>query len=114
MKMFTHENEWPWGKTVCISIADGAALVEMSFENDNPGICYISGLSVVPSKRRNGLATILMKQCIDYCKKMNCVFRLDLNSVLEPFVMDFYHKLGFIDLREKDGYMGMYMLLNQK
>ncbi len=109
-KPMVHENRWTWGKTASIVIADGAAIVDMSFEDDNPGVCYISGLSVVPWKRRQGLATNLMEECEYYCIKRG-IFRIDLNSVQEPFVMDFYHKLGYTDIKENDGYMRMFKML---
>lgn len=108
--MTTHENKWPWGKTVTFIWSDGVATVDMSFEKNNPGVCYISGLSVVPERRRQGLGLCLMEECINYCQKQD-IFRIDLNSVTEPFVMDFYHKLGFQDLDENEGFMRMYKLL---
>lgn len=105
-----HENKWPWGKTVSIIIADGAAMVDMSFEDNDPGVCYLSGLSVVPEKRKQGLATNLVRECEFYCVKRG-IFRIDLNSVQEPFIMDFYHKLGFTDIKENDGFMRMYKII---
>ena len=112
-----HHNEWPWGRTVTIITQDGAGTVEMSFEKENPGVCYISSLSVLPHYRKQGLATNLMKECIDYCLTEELetrdvpIFRIDLNSVMEPFVLDFYHKLGFIDIKEDGGYMRMYKII---
>jgi hypothetical protein len=58
-----------------------------------------------------------MKECIDYCLTEELetrdvpIFRIDLNSVMEPFVLDFYHKLGFIDIKEDGGYMRMYKII---
>jgi GNAT superfamily N-acetyltransferase len=112
-----HHNEWPWGRTVTIITQDGAGTVEMSFDKKNPGVCYISSLSVLPHYRKQGLATYLMKECIDYCLTEELetrdvpIFRIDLNSVMEPFVLDFYHKLGFIDIKEGGGYMRMYKII---
>lgn len=89
----------------------------MSFDKDNPGVCYVSGLSVLPHYRRQGIGTYLVNQCIDYCltdhleNHDNPIFRMDLNSVMEPFVLDFYHKLGFHDIKEEGGYMRMYKIL---
>ena len=108
--MYQHSNRWPWGTTETVIIEGGAAMVEMMFEDDDIGVCYISGLTVVPSRRREGLATFMMKYCEEFCRKRD-IFRLDLNSVKEDFVMDFYHKLGFVDIREKNGYMKMYKIL---
>jgi ribosomal protein S18 acetylase RimI-like enzyme len=112
-----HHNEWPWGKTVTIITQDGAGIIEMSFEKDNPGVCYVSGLSVLPNYRKKGIATYLMNECINYCLTDNIenydnpIFRIDLNSVMEPFVLDFYHKLGFTDIKEGEGYMRMYKII---
>ena len=50
--MVVHENEWPWGKTVTLIYAVGEGTVDMSFEKNNPGVCYISGLSVIPEERK--------------------------------------------------------------
>ena len=112
-----HHNEWSWGRTVTIITQDGAGTIEMSFEKDNPGVCYVSGLSVLPTYRKQGIATYLMNECIDYCLTDNLethnnpIFRMDLNSVMEPFVLDFYHKLGFTDIKEDGGYMRMYKII---
>ena len=112
-----HHNEWPWGRTVTIITQDGAGTVEMSFGKDNPGVCYISNLSVLPHHRKQGLATYLIKECIDYCltdnleTRDNPIFRIDLDSVMNPFVLDFYHKLGFIDIKEDRGYIRMHKII---
>lgn len=112
-----HHNEWPWGKTVTIITQDGVGTIEMSFEKDNPGVCYVSGLSVLPTYRKQGIATYLMNECVDYClmdnleTRNNPIFRMDLNSVMEPFVLDFYHKLGFTDIKEDGEYMRMYKII---
>ena len=108
--MIEHINEWPWGKTITLIYADGQATVDMSFEKNNPGVCYLSGLSVIPEARRQGMASSLMQHCINYCRA-NDIFRIDINSVKEPFIMDFYHKLGFIDLDENEGFMRMYRMI---
>ena len=108
--MTLHSNRWPWGTTETLIIESGDGMVEMMFEDDNIGVCYISGLSVVPSRRREGLGTGMMKYCEEFCRTRD-IFRLDLNSVKEQFVMDFYHKLGFIDIKEENGYMKMYKIL---
>lgn len=108
--MTIHENEWPWGKTVTFIYSDGVGTVDMSFEKNNPGVCYLSGLSVIPEHRRKGLALVLMEECINYCQKQN-IFRIDLNSVQEDWLMNFYHKLGFCDIEENEGFMRMYKML---
>lgn len=110
MKSYCYENEWPWGKSVHKIIADGAASVDISFDKDDPGVAWISDLRVAPEERRNGYATELMNWAIKYCKGNN-IFKINLHSVQESFIMNFYHKLGFKDIKEEDGFMKMYKIL---
>lgn len=60
MNFIAHENEWNWGQSIHLVSTNGVACVTMSFESDNPGVCYLSGLSVIPEYRRQGYATALM------------------------------------------------------
>lgn len=113
MKFIWHHNTWPWGRTVRIISADGMAIVEMSFENDNAGVCFLSGLSVAEPQRRKGIATHLMFACESYCRA-NGMFRIDLNSVLTDWVQDFYKKCGFVPIKEEGGFMRMYKLLYEE
>lgn len=108
-----HENVWQWGKTITLVGDDGKAIVKMSFENDDPGVCFISDLSVVPDVRRQGLATQLMRVCERICSDMG-IFRLDLDSVLVDWVQDFYKKLGYVRIREENGLLHMYKLLKKE
>ena len=110
MKLVWHHNTWHWGKTIRIITAGGGAIVEMSFENTNPGVCFISGLSVIPPKRKQGVAKHLMLSCESFCRD-NGIFRIDLNSTLVDWVQEFYKKCGYTPLKEEDGFMQMYKLL---
>ena len=113
MKLIWHHNTWPWGKTVRIIKSDGGAIVEMSFEDNNPGVCYLSGLSVIEPLRRRGIATHLMLACESYCREQG-IFRIDLNSVLTSWVQDFYKKCGYTPIKEESGFMQMYKILNSR
>lgn len=108
--MVIHTNTWSWGETVLLVGFDGLGVVELYFEKKDPYVAYLSGLSVVPEARRKGYATILMQCAEDICRNRD-VFRIDLRAVKEQFVMDFYHKLGFVDIEEEEGLMGMYKTL---
>jgi GNAT superfamily N-acetyltransferase len=110
MRLIWHHNTWPWGKTVRIVTSDGSAIVEMSFEDINPGVCYLSGLSVIPPKRRKGIAKLLMFACESYCRE-NGIFRIDLNSVLTDWVQEFYKKCGYAPIKEENGFMQMYKII---
>lgn len=108
--MVIHNNKWDWGESILIVACGGVGVVELFFEKKEPYVAYLSGLSVVPESRRSGIATILMEEAINICQKRGA-FRLDLRSVKEQFVMDFYHKLGFVDIEEEEGLMRMYKML---
>lgn len=110
MRIIWHHNTWPWGKSVKIIASDGLATVDMSFDNNNPGVCFISGLSVVPPKRNQGIAKHLMSVCESYCRDNN-IFRIDINSILTDWVLEFYKKCGYLPLEQKDGLMMMYKFL---
>lgn len=110
MRLIWHHNTWPWGKTVRIIKSDGGAIVEMSFEDSNPGVCYLSGLSVIPPKRKQGLAKNLMFAAESYCREQG-IFRIDLNSVMEDWVIEFYKKCGYSTIKEESGFMQMYKIL---
>lgn len=105
-----HHDKWNWGETVRLVTTDGCGLAWMSFGNGSPGVCYISGLSVVEEMRRQGIATNLMRECENYCRQRG-IFRIDLNSRLEGWLIDFYKGLGFTQLYEEDGEMKMYKML---
>lgn len=105
-----HQDVWNWGETVKLVTPDGCGLISMSFSNGSPGVCYISGLSVVPEMRRQGIATNLMRACENYCKQRG-IFRIDLNSRKEGWLIDFYGSLGYAQLFEEDGEMKMYKML---
>lgn len=109
-KLYTHTNEWPWGNTVTFICNGGAGTVEMSFENNNPGVCYLSGLSVIPEYRNRHIGRSLMEECISFCQQSG-IFRIDLNSIQKEWLMDFYHRLGFRDIEESEGFMRMYKML---
>lgn len=110
MNFIAHENEWNWGQSIHLVSTNGVACVTMSFDSDNPGVCYISGLSVIPEYRRQGYATALMSACEQICKEKG-IFRIDLSSVLVDYVQGFYTKLGFIPIREDNGVLRMYKFL---
>ena len=113
MDFIAHTNNWVWGKSINLVSTDGAACVTMSFDNDDPGVCFLSGLSVIPKHRRKGYATEMMSVCEQMCEKMG-IFRIDLRSVKVDFVQNFYHKIGYTAIRESDGVILMYKFLTAK
>ena len=67
MKTIKHCNQWDWGVSILITAKQGRAAVTLSFENENPGVCFLSGLSA---------------------KK-------------EPFLLGFYKKFGFQEIKDE-------------
>ncbi len=112
-KTLIHENEWPWGTSAEIIGYSGAGIVQLSFENSNPGVCYLSGLSVEKGYRRLGYATKLLEECEKYCRRKGGIFRIDLSSVQTDYVHQFYLKHGFVDIKEEDGFIQMYKMLKK-
>ena len=108
--MVIHTNTWTWGESVLLVGFNGLGVIELYFEKKEPYVAYISGLSVLPKARRKGCATVLMREAERICYQRE-IFRIDLRSVKEQFVMDFYHKLGFVDIEEEEGLMRMYKML---
>ena len=111
--MIVHENEWPWGQSIDIVGFRGVGIVHLTFENSNPGVCYLSGLSVVKGYRRLGYATQLLKECEKCCRRKGGIFRIDLSSVQTEYVHQFYLKRGYVDIKEEDGFIQMYKLLKK-
>lgn len=110
MNFIAHTNKWVWGKSINLVGNNGVACVTMSFDNDDPGVCFLSGLSVIPKHRRKGYATEMMSVCEQICEKMG-IFRIDLRSVKVDFVLDFYKKLGYTSIRESEGVVLMYKFI---
>ena len=106
MSFVYHINHWPWGTTVSIVTSDGAGKVDLSFEKDNPGVCFLSGLSVIPEKRNQGIATRLLSDAIDSCRA-RWVFRIDLQAVKKDWLIEFYEKNGFSRCGERDDFIQM-------
>jgi hypothetical protein len=45
-----------------------------------------------------------------YCRYKG-IFRIDLCAVQESWLLDFYHKLGYVDVKEEEGLIRMYKML---
>ena len=112
MNFIVHRNDWPWGKSMMVISSRAEACVHLSFEDSNPGVCFLSGLSVLPERRRRGFATEIIGVCEQICKQMG-VFRIDLNSVLTDYVQEFYKRLGYLPIKEENGLMMMYKFIKK-
>lgn len=102
MKYIEHKLGWVWGTEISLVAEDGLSFVSISFENENPGVGYISGLCVHETARRKGRASEMLSLCEYICDRERA-FRIDLYSVPEDFVLKFYEKRGFTRVRRQDG-----------
>ena len=112
MKIVEHHNDWPWGHTITLVTEDGGGIVELSFEDTQPGVAYLSGLSVAFEFRRKGYSKVLLDYAEKVCELKN-IFRIDLSSSTEQFVLDMYHSRGFVDIKMDSEFMKMYKFVQR-
>ena len=100
MEYTLHINQWSWGTTIVV-ISEGAKAIAKVhfFTEDMQPVCYISGVSVLPEYRRQGLATELLKYCEGLCRE-----RGEKNIYLdsEPYCRSLYEKIGYQVVSEDD------------
>ena len=90
-----HNNRWHWGETVDLIAVNGVAAVKISFEDENPGVAFVSGLIVREEHRRQGWASALLEAVEHECRQRGC-FRIDLETYVEPaWLEEFYIRRGF-------------------
>ena len=99
-KFIIHENIWPWGKNTIFVTEKGDGVASLDFDNNNPGVAFLSVISVVPMSRGRGKATALLERCIEYCREQG-MFRIDLVSVPQVYVKSFYEGHGFFEVADR-------------
>ncbi len=102
MRYVEHKNEWAWGIEFTLVAEDGLSFVSISFESENPGVGYVSGLCVHESARKMGRASEMLELCESIGKREGA-FRIDLYSVPHDYVLAFYEKRGFRRVVRRDG-----------
>lgn len=99
------ENRWKWGYTVTL-IQDGCGTLEIQFE-DGFGWGYICGLMVHPSRRRQGIATELMRKAEEVIRREG-YDEAQLKVEKEQYwVVEWYKRLGYKMIYDYDGYYRM-------
>ena len=89
-----HEGDWRWGRQVTLITEDAAGLVHLVLETDSPTVVYVRGLSVVASRRREGIATMLMTYAIAW-SRLRGYERMELDAEPADYVLRMYGTLGF-------------------
>ena len=110
--MRIHRNEWIWGKTWVIVCDDGSGIIKVS-QDPEEGV-VLSGLSVLPENRNQGIGTSLIKEAerivqdeIGEEEICLCVESWNKNLI------GWYEKLGYFVLGPGEyGYTNMIKILN--
>ena len=110
-RCFVHANRWWWGVSVDIILKDGAGMVEVSFDNEMPSTCYVKGLSVLESERRNGIGRSLLLLCEDIARQEGKGF-IELSVEKgNDWLLEWYRRMGFRILRIEDHVFDMIKIL---
>lgn len=95
--------DWHWGKSITIiaHLKDGGyATVNLSFENNNPGVAFISDLIVCETSRKKGYGKQLITLCEGLAEQEG-MFRIDLKAEKRvPFLKHMYESLGYKQVDE--------------
>ena len=110
--MRIHKNKWIWGRTWVIVCEDGSGIIKVSQDPEDGVI--LSGLSVLPENRNQGIGTELVKEAErivqdEIGEEEICLSVESWNKDL----MGWYERLGYFVLGPgEDGYTVMMKILN--
>lgn len=100
MEIVEIENRWDWGETINM-ICEGCGVCCLEFKDDTEW-GYVSGLTVHPSRRRQGIAGRLMEKAEDECVYYGYPeIRLDVEKT-RRFQFEWYKRLGYEVWAEDD------------
>lgn len=94
MAYLIHENTWPWGQSITIMTEDAAGMVQISLETDHPGGAYLKGVSVIPSRRRQGIAKRMLHYALELCRSRGVTY-VELDAEPDAHVLHLYESFGF-------------------
>lgn len=100
MEKIVHEETNPWGISKTILIEGGAGKVCASMDNDFPRVVYISDLSVIPSRRRQGLGKILLREAMRAFIGEQDFDKYKLHANVNGIARDWYRREGFVETGE--------------
>lgn len=111
-KCSVHRNKWIWGKTWVIITEDGSGIIKIS-QDPEEGV-VLSGLSVLPESRGQGLGTLLILWAEGIIKDEigECEISLSVESWNKDLI-GWYERLGYSVLGPGEyGYTEMIKILN--
>ena len=97
MKYLLHYNDWWWGFSENYIFEDGKGIIELQYDNDNPNVIFLKGLSVLETARYNGLGTQIMRFCDKVAmRKGKKILRLSVENDA-THLFHWYKKLGYME-----------------
>ena len=85
---------WPDHKAITIIAETETASCRIHIYDEEPNLAVISDLYVAQEERDKGIATELIRYCIDLAKSQGCT-AVSLRSDNDDFVRQWYMRLGF-------------------
>lgn len=105
MNINSFETEWMWGRSVTVMI-DNCGSVDIQFEKGYY-YGYVTDLKVAPDRRREGIATALMKKAEEITKD-NGFDEVQLKVQKDhTFQFEWYKRLGYKVVIEDDDFYYM-------
>lgn len=110
-KYFVHANSWWWGVSYNIIRKDGNGIVEVQFDREMPNTCYVKGLSVLSSHRRQGIGKEILLLCESIARQESmCFLELSVEKG-NGCLYEWYKRMGFRVLRVEDNVYDMIKVL---
>ena len=89
-----HRNRWHWGRKHTIVANDGASLCQLSVEDDNPSVAWLSDVIVAGEYQQQGYGNELLSLAKMEARQMGA-HMLCLWASPDGWVIDWYKRHGF-------------------
>jgi ribosomal protein S18 acetylase RimI-like enzyme len=112
MNFVIHKNNTYWGTVYHIITSDGKGCIEISLDNNESNTAYLSGLSVIPEVRHNGIGTALIKEA-EQIAENNEIDKICLSvEKINDSLLRYYQNLNYDLIDEDDDYFYLEKQLN--
>lgn len=103
-RFISYQNSLSWGGEIMIMEKDGKAFMRIYWYSDDQTTIYLENLSVLPSHRRQGIATELLSIAENVGLKLGattiCLWVLWVKEC--TWLHDWYIQSGYIDLKDHE------------